>query len=111
MTVLDDDDIDRITRVDLEELARRMAALRSVRLKPGSSERRFVVSVCRRPPEELTAEERHNVAQLCWQHRRSLAPGLAPRINPADPLSPDHAAWRMGVTPTLAAAFTDMRTR
>ena len=108
---LDDDDIDRISRIDLAQLERRIAALRLVRLGPGSSERRFVVKICQRRPEELTPQERHHIAQLCWQHRRVMPQGLAPRVNPADPLSPDQAALRMGMTPTLATAITEQRTR
>ena len=105
MAQLDADDVDRIERLDFELLRKRMAALLTLPMAVGSAEARFVSGVCRRRAIELTPEERHQVAVLCWAwRRRTLPDGLAPKVNPADPLSPELLARQMRCTPILAMA-------
>ncbi len=106
---LDEDDIARMEHVDLALLEQRMAALARLRLAPGGADHRFARSVCLRLPEALTPQERHQVAVMAWRFRTSLPRALRPAINPADPLSADHAALRMGCTPTVALAHLDCR--
>ena len=76
----------------------------------GSADWRFASTVCKRRGIDLDPIERHQVAVLCWAwRRRGLPHGLAPRINPNDPLSPDQLALAMGCTPVLAQAVADAR--
>jgi len=102
---LDADDIDRIERMDVDLLRRRIAALKALPMARGSVEWRFVRDVAPRRAIDLSAEQRHQVAVLCWAwRRRNLPSGLAPKINPNDPLSPDRLALALHCTPTLAQA-------
>jgi hypothetical protein len=106
---LDAEDVDRIERMDMDLLRRRVAALRVLPMPRGSAAWRFVKSVGQRRAVDLTPAERHQVAVLCWAwRRRNLPHGLAPKINPSDPLSPEQLALQMQCTPTLALARVEM---
>ena len=107
MTALDEDDFARIQATDDMILERRLRALLTVQLRQGS--RVFLVEASRRRPADLTPRERHRVATLAWEHRRRLPPGVAPRINPRDPLSPEQAALHAGCPPTLAQARAEAK--
>jgi hypothetical protein len=108
-TTLDADDVARIQQTDDMILERRMRALRSLSLPPGSRARQFVVDICGRRPADLTPAQRHQVATLSWEHRRRLPSRTAPAINPRDPLSPDQAALQGRCTPTLAQVMAETR--
>lgn len=110
MAVLEQDDLDRIRQTDLSVIARRMAALRQIPLAPGGADRRFVCAIRHRSPEQLSPDECHQLATLAWKHRRTLPRGIAPAMNPNDPLSPELGARRLGTTPTLAVVATEHRT-
>ncbi len=108
MAALDAEDIERIEHMDLDLLRRRIAWLTMLPLT--GLEQAFVGLVERLGPEALIAAERHQVALLCWRWRRHGLPrALVPRINPADPLSPELLAVTLDCTPTVAAARMEAR--
>lgn len=93
----------------MDLLRRRISALRALPIPRGSVEWAFVARASRRSAAELSPDERHQVAVLCWTwRRRNLPHGLAPKINPNDPLSRDQLALAMGCMPTLAGARADL---
>ena len=101
---LDAEDVDRIERLDMERVRARMTAARALPIPRGSADGIFLRGIAGKRAIDLSAEQRHQLAVLCWTWRRRLERGVAPGINPSDPLSPEMLARQMGCTPTLAAA-------
>lgn len=69
------------------ELARRtIAALQAAGIPAGHADARVLRGLIRADLGRLTAEQRELLRMLTWRWRRRLPPGLAPKLNPDDPI-------------------------
>jgi len=76
----------RISWADRELAGKTIAALRQVRIPPAHADARALRRLARVDLDRITAEECELVRLLSWRWRRQLPAGLAPKLNPADPI-------------------------
>lgn len=81
-----DDDAARLALAEAELARRTVAALRAVRMPAGHADVRVLRSLARCDLDRITAEQRLLLRLMAWRWRRNIPAGLAPRMNPADPI-------------------------
>jgi len=79
-----DDDEERMAITMAPVMVTRIKALLGITLAPADAA--LVDGLTRRDPKTLTAEHRHWVQRLLWKYRRDLPRGVAPKLNPDDPI-------------------------
>lgn len=80
-----DDDEERMRITLAPVMAARIRYLLALTVMAGK-DRTLAEQLGRRDPKTLTPEHRHWVQQLLWRYRRALPAGVAPRLNPDDPI-------------------------
>lgn len=92
----DDHDADRrVARAVRQARLGNLAALAMCSIPAGSRDRKDVLDLrakLDRDREPLTQKESERITQLMWKYRRQLPRGLAPKLNPDDPVVREMAA-------------------
>lgn len=73
----------------------KLEALAMCSIPAGSRDRKDVLDLrakLERDREPLTRKEQDRIRELMWKYRRQLPRGLAPTLNPADPIVREMAA-------------------
>lgn len=85
----DDDATERLHRTLRQAALGKLDLLAQANIPAGSRDRQDVLRLrdkLHADREPLTQKEQDRIAQLMWKHRRQLPRGLAPKLNPADPI-------------------------
>jgi hypothetical protein len=91
----EDDDAPRVARAVRGAQLGKLEALAMASIPAGSRDRKDVLDLrakLERDREPLTQKEQDRIAALMWKYRRQLPRGIAPKLNPADPVVRENAA-------------------
>lgn len=92
----EDHDADRrVARALRQAALGKLEALAMASIAAGSRDRQDVIALrdkLNRGGEALTQKQQDRLAQLMWKYRRQLPRGIAPLLNPADPVVRELAA-------------------
>lgn len=91
----EEDAAPRVNRAVRSALLGKLNALAHCSIAAGSRDRQDVIALRERVEKDstpLTQKQQDRVAQLMWRYRRQLPRGIAPRLNPADPVVRENAA-------------------
>jgi hypothetical protein len=80
------DDAARLARAEAELRRRTVAALRRAPIRPCCRDAREVRRLAGIDMERISGADIEALDLLAWRWRRALPPGLAPKLNPADPV-------------------------
>lgn len=90
-----EDDAPRVNRAVRAALLGKLNALAHCSIPAGSRDRQDVIALRQRVEQDsaaLTQKQQDRVAQLMWKYRRQMPRGIAPKLNPADPIVRENAA-------------------
>lgn len=85
----EEDAAPRVNRAVRSATLGKLTALAHCSIAAGSRDRQDVLTLRERVEKDstpLTQKQTDRVAQLMWKYRRQLPRGIAPRLNPNDPV-------------------------
>ena len=90
----EEEDAPRVARAVRAAHLGNLTALANCSIAAGSRDRKDVLDLrakLERGREELTQKEAERIRNLMWKFRRQLPRGIAPTLNPADPVVRENA--------------------